>query len=172
MIQSFIERAGISIVMTFLAGFILTGCFADKAILGIDIDQSRKITGELTEPVALQGKVPDNLNKLDKNVLLIYAITGNIQEHGSDALNYANNGYTLKNVAEYSCKSARRDFSKIYRYSFAFSRDGKSIQVINNSDCPICYNSGRIEPLSARVAVRRHARSTPRQGKKLSKRSI
>lgn len=134
----------INIVMMGIVVLSFTGCFADKALLGIDIEHSKKVTQELTKPIVLKGKIPQNLTGSEKHRLLSYAIT-NIPYGYRHA--DSNTGYRVTERAKYYCKYAHRKFEKVYRYEIEYAPDNRSIIIKNQSYCPICFNSGDIRTL-------------------------
>ncbi len=128
----------------------LVGCVTDKALLGINIEQTKKINQNLTKQIRLSGDIPSNLTNRDKNFFLIYTLTNNKQAYNLSKYNYARNGYVLEQRAKYYCKYAHRKFQKVYKYNFEYAPDNRSINIINNSYCPICYSNGRIKTLKGK----------------------
>ncbi len=126
------------------AGLTFTGCFADKALLGIDTDQSREINRKLTAPIRLEKPVPGNLSDMDKNAILITrTVIGTTKDYQPPRYNTAE----LTRRANYYCQSAHQKFQKVYRYRFEFAPDNQTVNIINTSYCPICYSSGELHPL-------------------------
>ena len=141
------------IILLLIGGSIslgLVGCVADKALLGINIEQTKKINQDLTKQIKLSGNIPSNLTNRDKNFFLIYTLTNNKQAYNLSKYNYARNGYVLEQRAKYYCKYAHRKFQKVYKYNFEYAPDNRSINIINNSYCPICYSNGRIKTLKGK----------------------
>jgi len=124
--------------------YILTGCFADKTLVDMDIDRSKQVTKELTTPIVLQGEIPYNITFSERRKLLGYVITNSPIGYKYSG---SRSGYQYTRKVNYYCKSAHRKFNKIYRYEIEYGSDGKSIVIKNQSYCPICYSGGSLKTL-------------------------